>query len=106
MSTARSQLDYEQTIFQSGIAYEVARWDSAPGRFTALDLLGSARYWNEDINVSLRLSGTLAVDMDRLGLDTKRSRRVAIARANDLEWVDPVVGARLRHQMAPARSCA
>src|SRR5680860_176802 len=29
--------------------------------------------------------------------------RVAITRSGDLEWVDPVVGARIRHQIAPGR---
>jgi hypothetical protein len=97
------QLDYEETIIQSGIAYEVARWQSAPGSFTALDLMGSARYWNQDVDVSLRLTGTLTVDLRELGLQFQRSRRVAVARSGDLEWVDPVVGARIRHQIAPGR---
>jgi hypothetical protein len=97
------QLDYQETIIQSGIAYEIARWQSAPGSFTALDLMGSARYWNQDVDVSLRLTGTLTVDLPELGLQLQRSRRVAIARSGDLEWVDPVVGARIRHQIAPGK---
>jgi len=97
------QLDYEEMIIQSGVAYEVARWQSAPGSFTALDLMGSARYWNQDVDVSLRLTGTLTVDLRELGLQLQRSRRVATARSGDLEWVDPVVGARIRHQIAPGR---
>ena len=97
------QLDYEEIIIQSGVAYEVARWQSTPGSFTALDLMGSARYWNQDVDVSLRLTGTLTVDLPELGLQLQRSRRVAIARSGDLEWVDPVVGARIGHQIAPGR---
>lgn len=99
------QVDYESTIIQSGITYEITRWQGmAPGRYTALDLIGSARYWNQEVDVSLHLTGTLTVDFERLGLKFQKSRSVAIARSNDLEWVDPVVGARLRHQMAPARN--
>jgi hypothetical protein len=98
-----AQLDYQQTIIQSGVAYEVARWQSAPGSYTALDVLGSARYWNQDVDLSLRLTGTLTADFERLGLKINRSRRVALARSNDLEWVDPVVGARVRHQIAPGK---
>ena len=98
-----AQLDYEETIIQSGITYEVARWQSAPGSFTALDLMGSARYWNQDVDLSLRLTGTLNVDLRELGLQFQRSRRLAIARSGDLEWIDPVVGARIRHQIAPGR---
>jgi hypothetical protein len=99
----KAQLAYQQTIIQSGIAYEVARWQSAPGSYTALDLLGAARYWNLDVDVTLHLIGTLEADFQWLGLKFKRSRSVAIARAKDLEWVDPVVGARIRHQIAPGK---
>jgi hypothetical protein len=98
-----AQLDYQQTILQSGVAYEVVRWQSAPGSFTAFDLMGSARYWNQDVDLSLRLTGTLTVDFSELGLQFQRSRRIATARSGDLEWVDPVVGARIRHQIAPGR---
>jgi hypothetical protein len=98
-----AQLDYQELIIQSGVAYEVARWQGAPGSFTALDLMGSARYWNQDVDLSLRLTGTLTVDLRELGLQFQRSRRVAIAHSGDLEWVDPVVGARIRHQIAPGR---
>ena len=98
-----AQLDYQQTIIQSGVAYEVARWESAPGSYTALDVLGSARYWNQDVDLSLHLTGTLTADLERLGLKLKRSGRVAVARADDLEWVDPVVGGRIRHQIAPGK---
>jgi hypothetical protein len=100
---ANAQVDYQSTIIQTGVTYEVARWQSAPGSYTALDVLGSARYWNQDVDVSLRLTGTLTVDLEELGLQFKRTRRVAVARSNDLEWVDPVVGARIRHQMAPGK---
>jgi len=99
----KAQLDYESTIVQSGVAYEVARWQNASGSYTALDLMGSARYWNQDLALSLRLNGTLEVDFQRLGLKFQRSRRVAIAKSNDLEWVDPVIGARIRHQIAPGK---
>lgn len=100
----KAQLDYQSLIIQSGAAYELARWDRGPGSVTAFDVLGSARYWNQDVDVSPRPTGTLTVDLERLRLKFKRSRRVAIARANDLEWVDPVVGARIRHHWPPARS--
>jgi hypothetical protein len=99
----KAQLDYQSIIIQSGLAYELARWDRGTGAYTALDVIGSARYWNQDVGVNLRLSGSLTADLQRLGLKFKRSRSVAVARANDLEWVDPVVGARIRHQMAPGK---
>jgi hypothetical protein len=66
-------------------------------------VLGSARYWNQDVSATIHLTGTLTADLERLGLKVNRSRRVAIARSNDLEWVDPVVGGRIRHQLAPGK---
>jgi hypothetical protein len=72
----KAQLDYQSTIIQSGVTYEIARWQgAAPDRFTALDVMGSARYWNQDVDISLRLTGTLTVDLERLGLNRSRGRR-------------------------------
>jgi hypothetical protein len=106
---ANAQLDYQETIIQSGVAFEIANWGngSGPG-YTALDVLGSARYWSQDVDLSLTIDGKLTADIEadfkRLGLKLKRkvsdSRSVVVARANDLEWVDPVVGARMRHVFA------
>jgi hypothetical protein len=103
---ANAQLGYQSTIIQSGVAYEIAKWPgggssysggtAGPTPYTALDVLGGARYWNQQVDLSLNITGT--ADFQSLGLE--RSRSLAIARAGTLEWVDPVVGARLRHQMA------
>ncbi len=92
---AKAKLDYELTIIQAGAAYEVARWGGAAST-TAFDVLASARYWNQSADVSLNVTGT--VDLSRIGF--KRSGSRAVARSGDLEWVDAVVGGRLRHQMA------
>ena len=104
---ANAQLDYQETIIQSGVAFEVAKWGDASS-YTALDVMGSARYWSQDVDLSLKASGTLTADVQadfrRVGLDLKRkvkgSRAIAVAHAGDLEWVDPVVGGRMRHQFA------
>jgi hypothetical protein len=95
---AHAQLGYQQTIVQSGVAYEIAKWGDAAS-YTALDVLGSARYWNQQADLSLNITGT--ADFQGLGLE--RSRSLALARSGDLEWVDPVVGARLRHEIAPGK---
>ncbi len=104
---ARAQLDYQEAIVQSGVFYEVAKWGDSTS-YTALDVMGSARYWSQDVDLSLKVQGTLTADVQadfrRVGLDLRRnvkgSRAVAVARADDLEWVDPVVGGRMRHVMA------
>ena len=52
---ANAQLDYQETIIQSGVAFEIAKWGNGGGPgFTALDILGSARYWSQDVDLSLR----------------------------------------------------
>ena len=92
---AKAGLDYEITMVESGVTYEVARWAGA--RSTALDLLGGARYWNQELDLSLAVDGS--VDLGKLGLDRSGSR--AVARSGKLDWVDPFVGFRLRHELAP-----
>ena len=52
----------------------------------------------------MRLTGTLTVDLPDLGLQFQRSRRAAVAQTGSLEWVDPVVGARIRHDMRKAKN--
>lgn len=52
-----AQLDYQSTIIQSGIAYELARWPGGVGSYTALDVMGSVRYWNQEVDISLKLTG-------------------------------------------------
>ena len=92
---ANAGLDYETTMAESGITYEVARW-GVPGSSTAFDVLGGARYWNQELDLSLAVDAS--VDLGNLGL--KRSGSRAVARSGALEWVDPFVGLRVRHQLA------
>jgi hypothetical protein len=139
-----AQLDYQSTIIQSGAALEIAKW-SGPGTRTALDVLGVARYWNQDLNVSVNIKGNLNVDvtaeatfdrrdvlrtavrnrgfhLNRRGakllereaaahsditlertVQIEVEKAVALAASNDMEWVDPFVGFRLRHAIGPSK---
>jgi hypothetical protein len=81
-----ADLQYQTTIIQSGVAYEIANW-SGPASHTALDVLGGARYWNQEADISLDIA--LGDVRDRM-----------IVRSGVLEWVDPFIGARIRHQLA------
>jgi hypothetical protein len=92
-------VDVEQTIAELGAVYEVAGWrtESLIGYgsgFTTLDVLAGARYWRQDVEVRLAVTSTL--DLGGLALSGSR----AVARSGDVEWVDPLVGLRLRHQLA------
>jgi hypothetical protein len=98
-------LEYEQAIVEVGGAYEVARWVSGgslkdPTIFagtTALDVFAGARYWHQQMNLQLAVSAQL--DLSDLVVQGNR----AIARSGNVDWVDPLVGLRLRHQLAPGQ---
>jgi hypothetical protein len=99
-----ADVNIELAIIEAGATYELARWyhgggikDSTPARVTALDLVLGARYWHQEM--SLRLALTAA--FDTTGLDISGSR--AIARGGDVDWVDPLIGLRIRHQLAPGQ---
>jgi hypothetical protein len=95
---ADAGLGYEITMAESGLTYEVARWPGTSSA-TALDLLGGARYWNQELDLSLAVDAS--VDLGKLDLERSGSR--AVARSGTLDWVDPFVGLRVRHQLAPGR---
>jgi hypothetical protein len=87
------------TIVEAGGLYEVARWQNAPGSFTAIDTLLGFRYWNNTADLNLNIIGS--VDVASLGIE--RGRTFSIARNGGLDWVDPVLGLRLRHQFTPSQ---
>ena len=98
-------LDLTLTIIELGAAYEIARWGAGGGvkdanafaRTTAIDLLAGARYWRQEVDISLAVTATL----DTSDLEVSGAR--AIARSGGVDWVDPVIGARVRHQLAPGQ---
>lgn len=100
-------VDFEQAVIELGGAYEVAKWSSGSGgsvkdslsfvRSTAVDVLAGARYWRQEMAINLAVTGTL----DPTGLDISGAR--AIARSGDVDWIDPLVGVRVRHQLGPGQ---
>ena len=97
---ASAGLDVQMIIAEVAAAYEIARWSSADpaGPSTALDFYAGGRVWWQEADVQLDVSGALT-GLGPLGLTLARSG-VASASAT-VSWVDPVVGARLRHQFYP-----
>ena len=83
---------------QFAAAYEVARWSGlfAPGSSTALDLYAGGRAWWQRGEVNLAASGTLNV------FDLSLTREGFLSATKSVSWFDPLVGARIRHQFAPA----
>ena len=54
------------------------------------------------MSVDASFDAQLNVNVPRFGFD--RSFGLAIARADSIQWVDPVLGLRLRHQFTPRQS--
>ncbi len=95
-----AQLNYTMTIVEVGGIYEAARWSHSPGSFTAVDALLGLRYWNNSVTASL--DTVITADLYNLGFE--RSRDIAVAKSGNLEWVDPVIGVRVRHQFTPTQT--
>jgi hypothetical protein len=83
-------LDFQMAIVEVGAAYEVSR--SGP---LAFDVLGGARYWYQEADLSFEVART--VDIGDLELAGGR----AFARSGSVDWLDPVIGARVRFAVAP-----
>lgn len=98
-------LNFEQFIGEAGAIYEVARWDSssslkdslASQSYTAVDVLAGARFWHQSLDLNFNLAGTLDVG----GLVIAGGR--AIAKSGSVDWVDPLMGVRLRRQFEPGK---
>lgn len=103
---ASVDVDFEQAVIELGGAYQLFKWWSGGGsvkdgdtfaRSTAIDILAGARYWHQDMAINLALTGGL--DLNGLILSGGR----AVARQGSVDWIDPLIGVRLRHQLAPGQ---
>jgi hypothetical protein len=103
-------INYETLTVQFGGAYEVTRVGpdrgaEGPGMSgvgqTAFDVLVGGRYWYQKADLTLNLNGSLNVNTADLELSADRTR--AFARSGSVNWVDPFVGARIRHRLAPGQ---
>lgn len=98
--TTQEALTYQMFIAELGGVYEIHRWSGAAGSFTAIDGVLGFRYWNFSVDASF--DAQLNVAVPQFGFD--RAFGLAIARADSIQWVDPVLGLRLRHQFTPHQS--
>ena len=98
-TTTNVALTYQLFIVEMGGLYELHRWTGADGAFTAVDALLAARYWNT--SVAATFDATANVNLSNFGL--QRSFGLAVARTDAVQWVDPVLGLRLRHRFTPSQ---
>lgn len=96
-ATASAALTTQIAIIEMGGIYELYRWPGSEGSLTAIDAVGGFRYWN--LSVDATFDAQVNVDLSRLHLE--RTAGFAVARADTIQWVDPVVGFRVRHQFTP-----
>lgn len=96
-ATANAALVTDLVIAEIGGLYEVHRWPGSDGSFTAVDALLGFRYWNSTASVSVDALAT--ANYAPLGLSG--SRQFGISLSNTMQWVDPLIGLRLRHQFTP-----
>jgi hypothetical protein len=96
-TTVGAALTTQMFIVEMGGVYELYRWPGSEGSFTAVDALGGFRYWN--LSIDATFDALINIDFSRLHLE--RSAGIAIARADTIQWVDPVLGFRVRHQFTP-----
>ena len=86
-------LDVEMAILEAGVAYEIAR--SGP---LAIDVLGGLRYWYQEADLSLSLAAGVDVgDLEVVGVR-------GIARSKSVDWLDPMIGARVRYAVLPGHN--
>jgi hypothetical protein len=83
-------IDIRMAILELGATYEVARYGPI-----AFDLLGGVRYWYQEAELGLDVTRTLDIG----GLEIAGSR--AFARSGSVNWLDPLIGARVRYAVAP-----
>ena len=94
---ASANFQNQMVIAEMAAAYQVAHWGSNATQQsgTSVDVLGGARYWW----MEGKLSASAAAVINIGGLTLSGSR--AIAKSPSVDWVDPLVGVRLRHQFVP-----
>ena len=98
-ATTNTALTTSMTVIEAGGLYEFANWQHGQGSFTAIDGLLGFRYWNVSNEIDLNLIGSVNV----VPLGFEFGRTFSVARADSIDWVDPIVGLRLRHQFTPSQ---
>jgi len=93
-ATANAALTMQMFIMEVGGVYELMRRN---GSATTLEAVGGFRYWN--VNLVGTFDALITADTTRFNLG--RSGGFALADSGTTQWVDPLVGLRLRHQLAP-----
>lgn len=83
-------------VVEGTAGYEIARLQEA----TAIDGLVGVRYWHAMTDIDFGFTATTSIGSpEAAGLS--RSGGFAVASTGSMDWADPIVGLRLRHELAP-----
>ncbi len=93
---SQSGADLALLVAELGGMYELGSWETSKGGTTGLDVLAGVRYFHTSVDLSYEITG--AVNLPPFGLSQEGS--FAVARSGDIDWVDPIIGLRLRHDFA------
>jgi opacity protein-like surface antigen len=95
---ANASLKSTLGIGETWMGYEFARWRQGGGdAFTAIDAYGGLRYWYLSNTLSLDVTGVVNAPL----LGFQQSGALAPDKSGAMQWIDPVLGLRLRHQIRP-----
>jgi hypothetical protein len=98
--TGNLRADDEQAVIEAGAAYEVwGQGVSGSAGFTGLDVLAGGRYWHQEASISADLAANVVLPGSGLTISAGR----VFDKSGSVDWVDPFIGARLRHQLAPGQ---
>lgn len=90
-------LKYEYAIVEAGGTYEFSRTTSENG-ITAFDIYAGGRYWYQSNQLDLAISATVTTPRGYT-----RSRNIATSGKVTADWIDPLIGLRMRHTFSPGR---
>lgn len=105
-----ASINYESLTLQFGVAYEVVkvgpdRGAEGPGMAgvgqTAFDVVLGGRWWYQRVDMTLNFAGSVNVNTPNLQLSANRTQ--VFANSGSIGWVDPLVGFRVRHHLAPGQ---
>ncbi len=108
---ASASVNYESLTLQFGAAYEVARVGSDRGAEgtgmagvgqTAFDVVVGGRWWYQRVDMTLNFFGSVSVNTPNLQLSANRSQ--VFVNSGSIGWVDPLIGFRVRHRLAPGQN--
>ena len=109
-AVASASVNYETLTVQFGAAYQVVkvgpdRSAEGPGMAgvgqTAFDVVLGGRWWYQRVDMTLNFFGNVTVNTPNLQLSANRSQ--VFANSGSVGWVDPLIGFRVRHHLAPGQ---